>query len=561
MVTRRVDWSSRDWWCTAALLFLTAIPYLQVVGFDFVELDDRQYITESPLVQQGLNPLAMWDALVEFHADNWHPLVWWSLMLDFQLFGNNPAVFHLVNVAWHLINVVLLFAALKDLTQDTWRSALVAAIFGVHPLHVESVAWITERKDVLSGFFWMLGLWSYSRWSRSPGSRVWWVCVTLSVIGGLLSKQIIVTLPCVFLLLDAWPLKRYLDARLGPTIASRIWRLCLEKLPWFGLCLAASMLAMNAQQTAKLAEGNWPLSIRLSNAVISVFRYLGKTIYPVGLSIQYPFDLPTSQMIVVAAAIALAVLTIAFFVAARRHPALLFGWLWFLGTLMPVIGLIQVGKQSMADRYMYLPMIGLSIGLIWSIPSPQSRSSAWFAAVVAGMGLMAMAAVATVQVSVWRNTSTLYDHAVTVDPTNEAAHYSIGFRALEAGNVATGLAHLHSAVEWDRKRWEARQAYSDKRYQKQSEELKHRWSEIYMTLGRAEAMQHEPQMAIADFRAAVSLSPTSHEARMALGMALADAGENDDALAQFEEILKQSPGHPQAAKARSVLMQGRSTTP
>jgi len=552
------DWRPKDVWCLAVLVLLTAIPYWQVVGFDFVSLDDRQYVTDSKLVQQGLDPLAMWDALAEFHADNWHPLIWWSWMLDFQLFGNNPRAFHLENLLWHVLNVVLLFMALRDLTGDTFRSAVVAAIFGVHPLHVESVAWISERKDVLSGFFWMLGLWSYSYWSRATHSRGLWLIVTISIVLGLMAKQIVVTLPCVFLLLDAWPLGRFYDPRFQRPTVARTWWLISEKLPWFVLSLIASVIAMNAQQSARQAQADWSLALRVSNAAISVFRYLGKSVYPVRLSIQYPYDPPTSQAVVLGAAILLVIVTIVLLVLARRQAALLVGWLWFLGTLFPVIGLIQLGMQPLADRYMYLPLIGLSIGLVWAIPTPRSHGLAWCLAGVTGLCLAGLAIGTARQAAVWRNSETLYDHALAVDPTNEHAHYAIGFRACESRNVAEGLIHLHTGIEWDRRRADAREAYSGNQDSKERTELNRRWSEIYLMLGRAAAGEHHPLQAITDFQQAVALSPTNHDARMALGMALADESRTEEAIAEFEEILKQNPNHLQATMARDALKQPNS---
>ena len=554
-------WSRTDSLCVVLLLGLTAIPYWQVVNFDFVALDDRQYVTESRLVQSGLEPLALWDALFGFHADNWHPLVWWSLMADFQMFGNRPAAFHLVNLFWHLTNVGLLFVALRELTGDRARSLIVAAIFGIHPLHVESVAWVTERKDVLSGAFWMLCLWSYARWTRTQQSRGWWVCVTACLVLGLMAKQILVTLPCVFLLLDFWPLARTVDPRFNRTTFSRIWLRIVEKLPWFGLCVAASFLAMNAQQSARLGEGHWPLSLRLSNAVISVVRYLGKSFFPVGLSVQYPYDVPESPAMVFAAAVVLAAVTIACLIFARRRPALLVGWLWFLGTLVPVIGLIQVGSQSMADRYMYLPLIGLSIALVWTIPNPRTVNSSRWLTGIAGLSLATLVLCTARQTSVWRNTQTLYDHALAVDATNTSALYSIGFRALESGDVISGLETLHRAINWDRKRSEAREKYAGKQNPKVHQEWNRRWSEIYLTLGQAAARAGKSEQAITFFRESISVDPANSDARMTLGMVLADEGDIEAALSEFDEILRRNPNHSNASAARTVLLRQRAAAP
>ena len=543
-----------DRWLIAALVLLTVLPYGQTAWFDFVSLDDRQYVTESELVQQGLAPFAIWDAFVEFHADNWHPLVWLSLMLDFQLFGLKPGAFHLENVAWHLVNVAITFVVFRELTNDRWRSAWVAAVFGIHPLHVESVAWITERKDVLSGFFWITGIWAYSRWTRSTQSRRWWLAVTACVVLGLMAKQIVVTLPCIFLLLDFWPLKRVFDPRTGHLTAMRIGPLIWEKLPWFGLSLGACVVAINAQQTAQSAQIDWPLSLRVSNAAISVFRYLSKSFFPVGLTVQYPFNSPSSLVPVLCCIIGLVGITLLFWFKRRSKPALLMGWLWFLTTLAPVIGLIQIGKQSMADRYMYLPLIGLTIVTGWAIPTPQSRIGVIRVLSMAGVCLTVLMFRSVQQVAVWKNSDTLYRHALAVDPTNENAHFAIGWQAFETGDVIEGLNHVQTAVEWERRRWEARQAFAGNRQLSTQKEYRRRWSEIYLMLGNAEIHQQRRPKAIQDFREAVSLNPENHDARMALGMALADDGENAQAIEQFDEILKQRPNHSDAEVARSALM-------
>lgn len=262
------QWSRADAAIIAALIALTALPFAQTATFDFVSLDDAAYITQSELVQRGLDPIAMVDAL-GFHQDNWHPVVWWSLMLDVELFGLNPGPFHVENVFWHVLNVVLLYAAMNELTGDRWRSAFIAAVFGIHPLHVESVAWVTERKDVLSGFWWMAGLWSYAVWAKTGRPR-YWRFVTAALVLGLMTKQIMVTLPCVFLLLDAWPLNRWRDPSAGRWTARRLKSSVIEKLPWIGCVAVASWLAMQAQQTAAASASDWPLSLRLSNATMSL---------------------------------------------------------------------------------------------------------------------------------------------------------------------------------------------------------------------------------------------------------------------------------------------------
>lgn len=549
--TRRgIDWN--ELLIVLGLVAGTVGIYLPVARFDFVALDDPQYVTQSDLVRSGLDPVAMWGALTEFHADNWHPLVWWSLMLDVELFGVQPGPFHLVNLAWFLVNVVLLYFAMRELTGERWRSAAVAAVFAVHPLHVESVAWVTERKDVLSGAFWILTLWAYAHWARKLHSSWWWL-VTAGLIAGLMSKQIVVTLPCVFLLLDWWPLQRLEDVRLGATRPQRALALLREKLVWFGACAAAILIVLQAQTQAKESTDDWPLALRLSNSVLSALRYLGKTFWPVNLSVQYSYNPPESQAPVLAAAVTVLAITLAAVLAWRRWPWITVGWLWFLGTLMPVIGLIQVGKQSMADRYMYLPIIGLTIAFAWMIPLPRSRAGRWCLGLIVVLGLAVLAVRTMQQVSVWRDTETLFQHALAIDPTNDSAHYAIAPIDLSAGRVSEGIDHLQTAVEWERKRWEARRFYSGNPKPEKVAELNRSWSDIYFQIGRANLTLGRATDAITMLREAVRLDPEFVEARMALGKTLADTGDHTEARQQFLGVLRVSPGNPQAKQELSRL--------
>lgn len=541
-----------NWGIVVGLMVVTAIPYAHVGEFEFVALDDQQYVVQSELVRQGLDPLSMWGALTEFHADNWHPLVWWSLMLDVQLFGLNPGPFHLVNLVWHLINVALLFAAMQTLSGDRWRSAIVAAVFGVHPLHVESVAWVTERKDVLSGFFWMLGLWAYARWCHTRQSRWWWL-VTGCLIAGLMSKQILITFPCVLLLLDGWPLGRWQDLRLGATVFRRAIRLVKEKLVWFGLCVGAVLIVLQAQTQAREFAADWPLSLRLSNAALSVMRYLGKTVWPVGLAVPYPYNPPVSMTPVYAAAAGIAVLTLIAIVVVRRHPFGLVGWLWFLGVLAPVSGLVQAGQQSMADRYMYLPLIGLSVAVVWMIPTPRSRGMAWFWGGIVTTCLLALTVRSGQQVTVWKNSDTLFRHALVIDPTNDSAHFILAAADLQAGRLAEGIAHLQPAVKWEQKRWMARHFFRGTPKPERVAEMSRWWGDLYFQIGQAQVKLQQPTAAILSLREAIQNDPTLVEAKLLLGESLADTGDFAAARVLFQEVLRRNPGHPAAQRGLSQL--------
>jgi len=423
-----------------ALIGLVAIPYAQVAGHEFVVCDDDDYVTANRHVQAGLT----WDgvrwAFATFHASNWHPLTWLSHMLDCQLFGLNPGPHHLVNVGFHAANAVLLFLALRMMTGALWRSAAVAALFALHPLRVESVAWVAERKDVLSAFFWMLTLISYAWYARRPGvGRYGLVVASLAV--GLLCKQMLVTLPFVLLLLDVWPLGRgrlaaiVVEPNGNPPLAWR--RLLLEKVPLLAVAILMSVIAILSQQSSGALKRVEEMSItpRLANAFVSYVTYLWQMVWPWNLSPFYPHEASVSADLQVdlylPAAISATVLiglTLALRRMARQRPWLGVGWLWYLGTLVPVIGLVQIGAQAHADRYTYLPLIGIGIAIVWSVGDwvarrPGIRTAVIGAAVLLGTGCIALT---WAQVALWRTDVILFEHAVRVTQKNYFAYNQLG---------------------------------------------------------------------------------------------------------------------------------------
>lgn len=395
------------------------------LGFVF---DDQQYILINRQVQNGLTLKGIAWAFTSFYAANWHPLTWISHMLDTSLFGHGPAGPHLVNVLLHAVNTVLLFHVLKRMTGALWRSAFVAALFGLHPLHVESVAWISERKDVLSTLFWMLTMLAYVRYVERPSvGRYFLVAAAMAV--GLMAKPMLVTLPFALLLLDFWPL--------GRSVRGAGWKLVVEKLPLFALSAASSVVTYFAQKTgAAMTEFEYlPFGARLANAVVSYVSYLWKTLFPRGLVVPYPYPLgglPAWQ--VALASLALLALTILVIRSARVRPYLVTGWLWYLGTLVPVIGLVQVGAQAMADRYTYVPLIGVFIVAAWGIPDAVGRTSdtrrmralAWAAAAV----LALLAVLTWRQVGFWRNNVTLFERTLAFTGENRVAEDNLlpGYR-------------------------------------------------------------------------------------------------------------------------------------
>src|SRR5579884_619233 len=425
---------------TVVVLALVAYAPMGDGSYQFLNVDDNEYVTENPHVQAGLTRASLWWALTKFHSHNWHPLTWMSLQLDWQLYGPNPLGFHITNVLLHTANSVLLFFALRSLTGAVWRSAGVAAFFAVHPLHVESVAWMAERKDVLSTLFWMLTMWAYSAYAAQPEWGRYLLTLALFALG-LMAKPMLVTLPCVLLLLDFWPLRRFNITRASggrkppvekkqgayaprsPAFAADWWGLVKEKLPFFALVFGCSLLTLRAQQDIMQSLDYLPLSYRLANTPLAYLTYIGMMFWPVHLTVFYPHTGPSIFDVQVAAAAAvLVVLTALTLWQARWRPYLAVGWLWYLGTLVPVIVLVQVGRQAHADRYTYIPLIGLFLLLTWGAYDLLGRrQSARLAASTIAVGLVAACLLLTWgQLQYWKNDTALWRHALEVIPSGIA---------------------------------------------------------------------------------------------------------------------------------------------
>jgi hypothetical protein len=414
------------------LVVAVFLVFGQTLWHDFVNYDDQDYFYSNPHVKAGLTWSGVMWAFRTGYAANWHPLTWLSLMLDAQLFGPGAAGPHLTNVLLHATNTVLLFLLLQRLTDAHWRSAFVAALFGLHPLHVESVAWAAERKDVLSGLFFMLTLLMYARFVelskvQSPKSKVFYALSLLLFACGLLSKPMLVTLPFVLLLLDYWPLNRFAVSTLKFQ-SSTILRLALEKLPFLALSVASSAVTFVAQKDAVQPFDRIPMGIRAVNAMVSCVRYLRKMFWPVDLAIPYPYPGHWSfELFWLSAAVFLAAIVFVVWLG-RRFPFLITGWFWYLGMLVPVIGLVQVGAQSMADRYTYLPLIGVFILLVWGAGEVLEswrlpKQVMWSMAMLI---LAACTARTLDQLRLWQNTETLFHHTITVTKSNAVAYYNLG---------------------------------------------------------------------------------------------------------------------------------------
>jgi tetratricopeptide (TPR) repeat protein len=438
-------------WIAVILALGTVLLYWPAGKFEFINLDDDIYVFNNPHVVGGFSWPAFWWSFQAGYASYWHPLTWMSHMLDCQLFGLNPGPQHMVNVFLHAANSALLFVALKRMTRAFWRSAMVAALFAWHPLRVESVAWIAERKDVLSALFWMLSLWAYVRYVealniRSPKFKGFYGAALILFALGLMAKPTVITLPCALLLLDWWPL-----GRLRTEEFRACSRLILEKLPFFILSAASAVLTtIAASNGGAVASTKFvPFGIRISNAVVSYLHYVEKQFWPSNLSVIYPLDfkLPASEIILTVGV--LVGITVAVLVFRKRCPYGLVGWLWFVGTLFPVIGLVQVGAQSMADRFTYIPSIGIFIIVCWAAGDliRRWRSRAAFVAVLAA-GVLAGCAVQThAQLRYWRNSASLFQHALAIDPNNYMALGCYGCCLRDLGQLQQAENELQRAIE------------------------------------------------------------------------------------------------------------------
>lgn len=406
-----------------ALALACILIYGQTIAFDFINLDDQSYVYLNPAVMSGLNGKSIEWAFTAFHSSNWHPLTWIAHQLDVQLFGSNAGAHHAVNVILHLANACLAFVVFRSYTGAVWKSALIALLFAVHPAHVESVAWVSERKDVLSTMFWLLTMLAYLRYARShaaAGSVLkrfvspYFVLTFVLLALGLLAKPMLVTLPFVLLLLDLWPLKRIGGVRdLVPLI--------VEKLPFFALVAASSVVTVFAQRStgAVLALEKFPIDGRILNATWSYVKYVFVLFYPGNLGVWYPFEQISTMQFVLALTVLLAITAAAVW-QIRRRPYVAVGWFWFLGTLVPVIGLLQVGGQSMADRYTYVPYFGLFIILVWGIAELVERFDidTRVATVASMLVIVVLGYGAFKQASYWKSSETLYMRTLSVTKEN-----------------------------------------------------------------------------------------------------------------------------------------------
>ena len=507
------------WPGLVCLLLVAAVMALfgGALTCDFVNYDDPTYVTSNAQVEQGLTWQGLRWAMTTDAASNWHPLTWLSHMADVTVYGLNARGHHMSSLLLHALNAVLLFLFLRDLTGAFWRSAMVAALFAIHPLRVESVVWISERKDVLSTMFWILSAWAYARYARGGGWK-FYVFSLLAFVLGLMSKPMLVTLPFVLLLLDYWPLRRW---------KKNTGSLLLEKAPFFALSVASCVVTFVVQRRGGAVSGMavLPLTDRIWNVFVSYARYLQKTFWPVNLSILYPHPRQWPAWAVAGSIILLTGISVWAAGRAKRQPYLVTGWLWFLGMLVPVIGLVQVGIQSMADRYGYLPLVGVFIMVVWGL-------SDWLGGTLTGrraLGAAAALALAVCvvltprQTSYWADSQTLFEHAVAVTDDNYLAWNNIGFYLSNKGENVKAM-----------------------EYYKRSLEINPNYEDAHNNLGFALAGMGSNQEAIAEYIKALSLNSNLTEAHNNLANALAAVGRSDEALHEYEVALQEDPHHAQA---------------
>jgi tetratricopeptide (TPR) repeat protein len=559
------------------LIVVTFAVYWQVGSYQFVNFDDGKYILENPHVRTGLTGEGFIWAFTSTYASNWHPLTWLSHMLDVQLFGLDPGPHHLVNVLFHAINTVMLFLLLLRMTGAYWQSVFVAALFALHPLHVESVAWVAERKDVLCAFFWMLTLLLYSWYAKRPGRRMY-LLTLCSFALGLMSKPMLVTLPLVLLLMDYWPLGRLQFSKAGlitrqgadPESQKPVpWSLILEKAPFIALAAASSIVTLYAQHEGGAMSSMKAVSIsfRIINALWAYVLYLAKMVWPFNLAVLYP--LPNTLTIAqgLSAGAFLGGISILVIRSAKRHPYFLVGWLWYLVTLVPVIGLVQVGSQSMADRYTYLPLIGIFIMLAWGmrIAAGNERIRRTAVSAVAIVLVLACAARTWSQLGYWKNGITLFSHAASSVSGNYIAHEALGLALAKNGRFDEAITHYSESLkiwpEYDRAligmgNVLVRQGRMDEAatFANRALSLKPDFSEAHFLLGFALMNQGRNDEALYHYFAGLRSDPENEGIHHIIGVILGAQGKLDESIGQFNEALRIKPDYADAHYGLGVAL-------
>jgi len=545
------------WLVFGICIFLAAIVWLvfgQTVHYAFVNYDDDVYVSDNPVVQKGLTWEGFRWALTYGEVGHWHPLTWLSHMLDCQLFGLNPGDHHLVNVLIHTATVILLFLVLRRMTGFLWRSAFVAAVFAIHPLRVESVAWVAERKDVLSGLFFMLTMGAYVSYVRHSRSMIRYGAVVVFFALGLLSKNMLVTLPFLLLLLDYWPLNRASD------FTPKIWRrLVAEKIPLFVLAVASCAATFMVPEKVPVVD-RLSFTLRMENAVVSCATYLWQMIHPSGLACFYPNPtalLPAWQ--VAASLVLLLAVSVAVFAFRQARPYLAVGWLWYVGMMVPVIGIVQIALYARADRYTYLPQIGVYLLLTWAAADLCAgwRHRRVVLGSVSAIIIVALIFLARAQTSYWRNNESLWTHTLACTSDNFLAQNGLGNALLLMGRDGEAMVHLQQALQ-------IRPRYAEAHYNlgnllhrmgrddeamvhfQQALQIRPRYAEAHINLGNALFSMGRLDEAIIHFQQALQINPRSAEVHYNLGSALFLMGRLDEAIIHYQQALQINPRYAEA---------------
>lgn len=534
--------------CLALALLIVAV-YYPVVDYDFINFDDYDYVRDNPYVTSGLTGAGIRWALTTNYQDNWFPLTWMSFMLDAEVaqwasdlldldFSPGSAgIYHLTNVILHIANTLLLFGFLWKATGSRWRGALAAALFALHPLRVESVAWVVERKDVLSAFFWLSAMWFYLAYVRRPNPKTY-AAVAVAFVMGILSKQMVVTLPFVLLALDYWPLGRL--KRENVPLYRQSW--LVEKLPLFVLALAgwaAAFVVMNilpAMAGSVFLPTRSPLGVGLASVVVSYATYLRHTIVPTGLAVFYPHpgaSLPA--WIVVVSAAVLAIVTLIALKCSAKRPYIAVGWFWYLIALVPPAGIVFTGQLAGADRFTYIPAIGLCIIAAWLLPEPRARAAKVFLAAALAVVVLVLGWASRVQLGYWRDSVTLFERTLNVTSNNATAHYNLGMAYTENSEPERAMREFEASLR-----------------------IKPDDARVHCSLGIALAELGRYDEAITSFRSAIAIQPNFEGAVVNMGVALLNSGRTDEAIDVFSKILARNPNN-ELARYNLEIAQERKT--
>ncbi|MBN1365432.1 MAG: tetratricopeptide repeat protein [Syntrophaceae bacterium] len=557
------------------LIVASCAAFCRIVDNDFVNYDDTIFITENSNIQSGFNLQNIKWAFFTTYQSYWHPLTWLSITLDWTIFGSKVGGHHLVNLLLHIGAVIFLFLFLNKTTKNIWPATFAAALFALHPLRVESVAWAAERKDVLSMFFGMTCIYAYALYAELPKLSRYFFCFILFIFS-LLSKPMMVTLPCVLLLLDYWPLKRWQKALTaeGKSHYKPASLIIWEKAPFFILSIFVSILSVWAQnKVGTLASGEiLPFFLRCSNAIIAYTAYIGKTFWPFNLAVFYPYEFSLPMWKILISFITLVAITIFTIYHIRKLPFLFVGWFWYLGTLIPVIGLMQVGQQAMADRYTYLPSIGIAIMFSWGIPSliksENTRKKVLFPTAISILFVLAI--LTWRQCGYWKNGITLFSHVIKITKNNYLAHNIIGFNLLEKGKTEKAVYHFSKAILYHPQHvitpdyvgfyLNRATAYTKLgKFQLAIEDynraisLKPDYTEAYNNRGNIYGQLRQFQLAINDFNKAISLDPDHAKAYNNRGLAYSELHHHQNAIKDFNKAIDLNPDYANAYNNRANI--------